>query len=255
MRFLTDEEYERYWDELGGVRGAIAEDIVESHSMCALDVGCGYGYFSLELARRLKMGAVVALDLIPSAFTNMEEIIGEEATPAGIEPLMADAATLPIRDGTIDLAASFLGMRDIYMTTGADGVRATIEEMARATRTRGRIALGVTPPDRASDEAAGIAIEVEGNVFGAVSPPSTQYTEIYSSKGITLLSDDVHRTGAKMTAEQAETELRDGIPLAREIYGMEVPDFEEVWERYGPGIEEHGYGMYSEITVLLGEKT
>jgi len=255
MRFLTDEEYEKYWDELGGVRGAIAEEIAEDHATCALDVGCGYGYFTLEIARRLKTGAVVAIDLIPSAFTIMEGIIGEKATPASIEPLMADAATLPIRDGTIDLAASFLGMRDIYMTTGADGVRATIEEMARATKTRGRITLGVTPPDRASHEAARIAIEVEGNVFGAVSPPSTLYTEIYASKEISMLSDDVHRTGAKLTAEQAETELRDGIPIAREIYGMAVPDFEEVWERYGPGIEEHGYGMYSEITILLGEKS
>jgi hypothetical protein len=27
MRFLTDEEYESYWDELGGTREAVAQDL------------------------------------------------------------------------------------------------------------------------------------------------------------------------------------------------------------------------------------
>ena len=46
----------------------------------------------------------------------------------------------------------------------------------------------------------------------------------------------------------------DGIPIARVIYGREVPDFEEAWRKYGPTIERHGYAMYSKVTVLLGRK-
>ena len=57
-----------------------------------------------------------------------------------------------------------------------------------------------------------------------------------------------------MTAEQTKTDFRDGIMITRNVYGRDVADFEAVWERYGPTIERHGYGIYSKITVLLGTK-
>ena len=58
-----------------------------------------------------------------------------------------------------------------------------------------------------------------------------------------------------MTTEQTKTELREGIEITRNVYGRAVAEFEAVWERHGPAIERHGYGMYSKITVLLGIKS
>jgi len=91
-------------------------------------------------------------------------------------------------------------------------------------------------------------------VFGARSPPSILYKELFRRSDIELLEVRTYSTGGKMTPEQARRELRDGLEIAREIYGSDVPAFEEVWERYGPAIERHGYGMYSKITVLIGRK-
>lgn len=254
MRFLTDEEYERYWDELGRTREAIAVDLAQDSSALVLDIACGWGYYTFQLASTHPFGVVVAVDIIPSAINNMRRKQRELQAPANIEPMMADATWLPLRNTVFGLSTSFLGMRDIYMIMGREGVEKTIEEMIRTTRKTGHIALAVTPLDVADNEELRIAIEVEGEVFGARSLPSTFYRNLFQKYGIRLLSAESYSTGLKMTAAQTRMELKDGIKIAKDIYGMDVPDFEEVWKRYGPTIERHGYGMYSKITVFHGSK-
>jgi len=254
LRFLTDEEYDRYWDELGGTREAIALDLSRDEDALVLDIACGWGYYTFQLALTHPLGMIVAVDIVPSAFTNMQRKKRDLEAPDNIGPLMADAASLPVKDGVFDLATSFLGMRDIYMTRGKVGVEKAIEEMIRATRKMGRIALAVTPPDLAETEDLRVAIEVEGEVFGARSLQSKFYRNLFRDNGIRLLGTSSYITGSKMTADQTKTELIDGIRIAREVYRREVPNFEEVWERYGPTIERNGYAMYSKITLFLGEK-
>ncbi|MGD2142586.1 MAG: class I SAM-dependent methyltransferase [Candidatus Bathyarchaeota archaeon] len=253
MRFLSDEEYGSYWDELCGVREAIALDLLGETPAITLDVACGWGYFTMELAKG-GTGRVVALDLVHTAFINMRRIFSKEIA-ATIEPIIADASNIPCRSDIFGLTTSFLGMRDIHMTLGEEGVRETVEEMIRATRRTGRVAVCVTPPDIAASPEVDVAIEVEGEIFGAKSLPSSFYIELYSSKRMKPLRSRTYQTGVKMTAEQTKIELQDGIQIAREIYGMDVPGFIEVWNRYGTRIEDYGYAMYSDITVLIGEKT
>lgn len=36
------------------------------------------------------------------------------------------------------------------------------------------------------------------------------------------------------------TRWEEGIKIARETYGKDVSDFEDVWDRYGKQIETHG---------------
>jgi len=253
MRFLTDEEYESYWDELGGTRETVARDLARSEDDLVLDVACGWGYYTFRLASNHPSGLVIALDIIPSAFTSMLRLQRELRAPGNIEPLIADASRLPLKDGVLDLATSFLGMRDIHMILGSEGVEKTIREMSRATRKTGRVAIAATPPDLAETEDMRIAVEVEGDVFGARSLPSKFYRSTFDQQGIRFGTRS-YRTGLKMTANQTRTELREGIKIARKVYHRDVPDFTKVWEKYGPTIERHGYGMYSKITVFLGEK-
>jgi len=61
-------------------------------------------------------------------------------------------------------------------------------------------------------------------------------------------------TNKKLTKNQAMVELREGMEIARKIYGKDIPIFQEVWNRYGNKIEAFGYGMYSKIVMLVGEK-
>lgn len=253
-RFMTDDEYGVYWDELGGTREVIARDLAAGERDLVLDVACGWGYYTFHLASGNPYGTVVAVDLVPSAFVNMRRKHGDSDAPDNIEPLIADATRLPFRGSIFDLTTSFLGMRDIHMVLGKEGVRKAVEELIRTTAGVGRIALAVTPPDLADTEAQTVAIEVEGEVFGAKSLPSSFYEDVYDQNGVALKGAAPYVTGLKMTADQTKKELRDGIEIAREIYGSDAPEFEEAWERYGPAIERHGYGMYSKITVLLGAK-
>jgi len=78
-----------------------------------------------------------------------------------------DATKLSFRDNYFDLAVSFLGIRDIYMTRGRRGVGNAIKEMIRVTRPGGKIALCITPPEDMETEDQRIAVEIEGKVFGA----------------------------------------------------------------------------------------
>ena len=254
MRYMTNEEYDRYWDELGETRETIARDLTRSQDALILDVACGWGYYTFQLAHSHPTGLVVAVDLVPSAFTNMERKGNDLDAPDNIAPLIADATRLPFKGGSFDHATSFLGMRDIYMTLGSKGVESTVKGLAEVTKTKGRVTLAVTPPDLSETEEERIAIEVEGEVFGARSLPSTFYRDLFSAIDVRLLDIKSYSTCLKMTAKQTKTELRDGLEICKEVYGRDVPDFEEVWQRYGPLIEEHGYGMYSLIRVLVGEK-
>ena len=253
-RFLSDEEYENYWIDLGGVRGAIASDLAKEKAVLLLDVACGWGLYTFHLASHHPQCRAVAVDIIPSEFSNMRERRAETHATDAIDPLMADATKLPLRDRVFDLSTSFLGMRDIHMTQGQKGVEDANREMFRTLKMGGRVALAVTPPDLAETEDKRIAIEVEGEVFGARSLPSTFYLELFQENGVELIGIKTYSTGVKMTAKQAKKELKDGLEIAEDIYEINAPKFEDVWKRYGPSIEEHGYGMYSKITVFLGKK-
>jgi ubiquinone/menaquinone biosynthesis C-methylase UbiE len=254
LRFMTDEEYENYWTSLGETRDAIARDISRRDGSLTMDVACGYGYYTIELSSNDPTGMVVAVDIVPSAFANMKRLQSRLGNNDNLEPLMADSSLLPIRSDVFDLATSFLGMRDIYMTRGRKGVESTIGEMIRASKKTGRIALAVTPPDLAEAMAVRVAIDVEGEVFGARSMPSTFYTELLKENGVDRCDRKSYSTGLMSTAEQTKVELEEGIEIAKEIYGRDVQDFDEVWMRYGSTIERHGYGMYSKITVISGKK-
>ena len=254
LRFMTDAEYENYWDELGGTREAIARDIARRDGSHVLDVACGYGYYTMKLASNDLSGTVVAVDVVPSAFTNMRKLLSRPGPHVNIDPLMADSSLLPLRSDVFDIATSFLGMRDIYMTRGKRGVESTIVEMIRTAKNTGRITLAVTPPDLATAKAVRVAIDVEGEVFGAKSLPFKFYTGLLKENGVDAIEKKMYSTGLMMTADQTRVELEDGIEIARTIYGRDVPGFDEVWEKYGPTIERHGYGMYTEITVVSGTR-
>jgi ubiquinone/menaquinone biosynthesis C-methylase UbiE len=176
---MTDEEYKRYWDELGGIREAIASDLSSCEPDLVLDVACGWGYYTVRLAESHPSGRVVVVDVVTSAFTHMRRPHPARDALKAVEPVMADAARLPLRDAVFDLTTSFLGIRDICMTTGEEGVEAAIAEMIRATSPSHSIALAVTPPDTAETEDLRIAIRVEGEVFGARSMTSAFYEDIF----------------------------------------------------------------------------
>ena len=94
----------------------------------ALDVGCGTGALTTELARRLGANAVAAID--PS---NPSVLACAAAVP-GADVRVGGAETLPFADGSFDTAMCQLVVN--FMTDP----RAGVSEMRRVTRSGGTVA-------------------------------------------------------------------------------------------------------------------
>jgi len=118
----------------------------------------------------------------------------------------------------------------------------------------GRIVLCITPPEDMETEDQKIAVRLEGEIFGARSLPKRFYADIFRQRNVALNQTRVFFTRKKMTANQTRIEFKDGIKIARTIYRRKVPSFQTVWQKYGKKIEAYGYGMYSKIVLLEGQK-
>jgi len=252
--YLTDEEYRMYWIKLGETRKAACESLRFTEGMKVLDVGTGYGYFAEEMAKQLKRGEIVGIDIAATDTNKAKKRIKEVGVADIVSVMRMDAIELAFQDNCFDLATSFLGMRDIHMTRGRKGVKRAVEEMVRVVKPCGKIVLCITPPEDMETEDQKIAVEVEGKVFGAVSLPKKFYFDIFRENNVVLSQTRTYRTNKKLSANQAKIELTEGIEIVKEIYGREAPPFKKVWDRYGKKIEAFGYGMYSKIIMLLAEK-
>lgn len=252
--YLTDEEYQTYWLRLEGLRKDISESLGLNLGMRILDVGTGWGLFTIEMAKQLKKGEIVGIDIISEDRRKARQLVKEAEVEEIVSIQKMDATELSFPDNYFDLATSFLGMRDIYMTRGKKGVKKAVEEMIRVVKAKGRIVLCVTPFEEMETEDQRVAVELEGEVFGAKSMPKKFYTGIFREKNVMLVEQRAFQTNKKLTANQAKIELREGIKIARKIYGKKVPTFKEIWSNYGNKIEVFGYGMYSKIVMLVVKK-
>jgi arsenite methyltransferase len=96
----------------------------------ALDIGCGPGYLTLDMARQVgARGRVIAVD------TSQPMLDIARARCAGVDPIefhLADAAALPCPDASIDVAAAvqvYLFARDLDVV---------VRDLARVLRPGGR---------------------------------------------------------------------------------------------------------------------
>jgi len=252
--YLTDEEYEAYWFGLGRMREKISGELGLTPQAVILDVGTGWGLFAVEMAKQLGGGLIVGIDITRVDTGMAKKLVREAKVDNIVQILRVDATNLSFQSGCFHQAVSFLGMRDIYMTRSEKGVREAVKEMIRVTKPGGRIAVCVTPPEDMETEDQRLAVEVEGEVFGARSLPRKFYVDIFNDNKITLSETRMYYTNKKLTENQAAIELKEGIRIAREVYRRNVPDFEVVWKTYGDRIRAFGYGMYSKVVMLLGEK-
>ena len=105
-----------------------------------VDVGCGEGRFTRELAA---VGhVVVGVD----ASTTLVRL-ARDADPTG-DYRLADAATLPFDDASADLVVAFMSLHDI------DDCATTVREAARVLRSQGRFCFAIVHPIASAGEFA-----------------------------------------------------------------------------------------------------
>jgi SAM-dependent methyltransferase len=99
------------------------------------DVGCGSGYFTTRLAKRVgPRGRVIATDLQPEMLTLLQKKL-EDAKLANVVPKLATADDTKLPAGEIDLVL----MVDVYHEVPNPPV--TLAQIKRALAPKGRLAL------------------------------------------------------------------------------------------------------------------
>ncbi|WP_243373287.1 class I SAM-dependent methyltransferase [Geotalea sp. SG265] len=103
-----------------------------------LDVACGAGRYSLEMAKLLnKEGLIHAVDLWDEGIESLQKTIGELGI-ATIRPLLADITKgIPLDEGTID----FCLMATILHDLPPEGQDATLKEINRVLKDDGLLAV------------------------------------------------------------------------------------------------------------------
>jgi len=110
----------------------------------ALDVGCGRGLVTVELAKRLPKGEVVGIDVWRSRDQsgnrreNTEQNLALEGVEDRVEIVDADVIDLPFADGEFDVVTAGLTLHSIALAAGR---RDAIHEIMRVTKPGGRIVI------------------------------------------------------------------------------------------------------------------
>jgi SAM-dependent methyltransferase len=171
-----------YWNDAGGTSwvegqeqldmqlepfGALAMDAADAHlGEVVLDVGCGCGATSVELAARVgPSGRVVGLDISAP----MLERARQRAAGLPIDFLLGDAATHPLTAGSFDVLFSRFGVMFF------DDPPTAFAHLRRALKREGRVAIVVWQSIAAnpwvSVPVAAVADVVEPPALGAVGEP------------------------------------------------------------------------------------
>lgn len=86
-------------------------DLVSTSEISAvLEIGSGPGELALEIARRLPGGEVVGIDLAEAMVARATELARAERLDKRVRFDLADAAALPLADGSFDVAVSTLSL-------------------------------------------------------------------------------------------------------------------------------------------------
>ena len=107
-----------------------------------LDVGCGTGVVSRDVARRVGAGGyVLGVDPSPTMLAVAQEIAEREGVAGQIELRVGDARTLPIDDAAFDIV---LAITALSHTTDAEQA---IPELLRAVRPGGQVGIFDIDPE------------------------------------------------------------------------------------------------------------
>lgn len=171
--------YGRFMGQYSEPLAALFADRSEVHrGQTALDVGCGAGALTAQLAGRLGTSAVVAVD--PSA----SFVEATRQRLPGLDVRLAGAEELPFADARFDVALAQLVVH--FMTDAVRGIR----EMARVTRAGGIVAACVW--DHAGDRGPLAAFwravhDLDPDAAGESSLPGTReghLAELFTAAGL-----------------------------------------------------------------------
>jgi ubiquinone/menaquinone biosynthesis C-methylase UbiE len=105
-----------------------------------LDVACGYATFLAQLGWRFPAARLVGLNI---DFAGPHALARSLLAEAGVAATLvqADARCLPFASGSFDSVSCFLGLQDVEIGFGQEGVQETVAEAARVLHANGVLVL------------------------------------------------------------------------------------------------------------------
>jgi SAM-dependent methyltransferase len=153
-------------------------DLLSAAGRLTVDVGCGEGRLSRDLATHGHR--VVGVDASPTLIA-----AARAADPDG-DYRCADAAKLPLADGSCDLAIAFMSLQDV------DDLPAAVAEIGRVLGAGGRACIAIVHPLTAAgrfvDEAANSPFVIRGTYLAEF-----PYTDTVSRDGLGMTFHSRHR--------------------------------------------------------------
>ncbi|KXH73027.1 MAG: hypothetical protein AM326_10835 [Candidatus Thorarchaeota archaeon SMTZ-45] len=259
FEYFTDEEYQEAFDQFGGIRSEIADFVSKKHTghvRTILDIPAGHGYHIAEFSKIYPKRRLVAVGLpsdLPSfrGLRNANE--SYQQLFRNLEYLSCDATELPLENCTCDLVVNFLGLEDIRMTKGERGVITALSEMVRILGREGTLQISLVEYGDLPEEK--IADEVWKSIgLNAVFFPRDWFVEVMQEQNMVLQIEEVFFYPRKMTSRQAAEELEfacENAPRTFSVFGVSAIGFEELWDKFGERIDNHGMAYWSRIRVLL----
>ena len=245
-KYASKDEYDNLFVTL--TRDQVAEDIGVGGKV--LDIAAGSAYFSIQVAEKNSDTSITAVDIFKGSVEQAKKNVKTAGLGDRIDVLQMDATVLDFQDNTFDTVVNYLGLEDIHMTRGKEGVRNTFQEAYRVLKPGGGFYFVVMPPDMMESMAQRIEVDVFSWICEAKWLESDQYRGLAEDAGFVYKQQNSYYTGKKLTKEQAREEIEYACLNVPRNYGVEAKGFQETWDRFGALIEEHGMGHYSK-TVLF----
>jgi ubiquinone/menaquinone biosynthesis C-methylase UbiE len=252
--YLSDAEYDTYFETLGGMRSRVAAELPINEGMQILDIATGYGYFAAETARRHSGTKVVAIDITSSNIDNSLRNIQRQCLSTRVRFLQMDAAHMAFGNRSFDLAVNFLGFEDIHMTRGRQGIEDVFLEVGRVLKPKKHFCLVVMPPDQMETKAQRTEVALYSYICDSTWLPMSQYEAMLGRAGIRIVRTEVFLTGKKLTPEQARTEIRFAVENVPKLFGRPARTYEAVWAKFGRAIEKNGLGQCSKTVLIVARK-
>lgn len=253
-QYVTREEYLTYFSKLNGLRERIVADLPLESDIKILDLATGYGYFTIEVAKREPGAEIIGIDISQSDVNVFRRNVKRLGLADQLKITKMDASCMDFPDACFDMVVNFMGLEDIHMTRGREGVEKTFVEVSRVLKPSGFFSFTVMPPEEMETEAQKIEVALFSYVCNCTWLASCEYEKMLEANGFGLLTKRSYYTGKKLTSEQAREEIRFACENVPKIYEVKTPSFEEVWSRFGTKIEEHGLGHYSKVVLFIAQK-
>jgi len=244
---VSDEEYPEYFVKLEGIRGRVAEELELAGDV--LDIATGSAYYAMTLAKEHPDVHVTAIDI--AGLDTARENVDEAGLSSRITLREMDATSLEFRDGSFDHVVNFLGLEDIHMTRGREGVEKAFKEAYKVLKPGGSFCFAAMPSDEAETPAQRNEIDVFSWICDATWLTRAEYMDMISGSGLAFEYSKVFRTGKRLTVGQAREEIEFACENVPVIYGRPARGFDEAWERFGDRIMEHGMGHYSRLELFV----